>query len=105
MIKTTVLTWSIVSMSLTGMAFAQVGATLTTKSGDRMSGQLIDMNASGFAVKVDGQDRSIPANDVAAIDFTGGTVSSGDWDRLSGGGQVLMLKSGENITGQLTDIG
>jgi len=92
-------------MSLTGMAFAQVGATLTTKSGQTMSVQVVDLNASGFAVKADGQDKQISPNDVAAIDFTGGTVSNSDWDKLNNGGQALILKSGETVTGQLTDIG
>ena len=37
--------------------------------------------------------------------FHRGSISSADWDKLSGGGQVLILKSGETITGQLVDIG
>jgi len=105
MMKRTILACSIASMSLTGMAFGQVSATITTKSGQSMAVQVVDLGASGFAVKADGQDKQLSTNEVAAIDFTGGTVANADWDKLSGGGQVLMLKSGENITGQLTDIG
>jgi len=105
MMKRTIVAWSIASMSLTGMAFAQVGATVTTKSGQTMSVQVVDLNASGLAVKADGQDKQIPTNDVAAIDFTGGAASNADWDKLNGGGQVIVLKSGETISGQLTDIG
>ena len=41
---------------------------------------------------------------MAAIDFGGG-IGTGDWDKLSGGTQLLILKSGENISGELTDIG
>jgi len=103
--KKTILACSIASMSLTGMAFAQVGATVTTKSGQTMSVQVVDLNASGLAVKADGQDKQIPTSDVAAIDFTGGAASNADWDKLNGGGQVIVLKSGETISGQLTDIG
>jgi hypothetical protein len=87
------------------MAFAQQSATLTLKSGERLSAQLMDLGGVGYTVRVDGQERQIPANDVAAIDFTGSTISNGDWDKLSSGGQVLILKSGETITGQLVDIG
>jgi hypothetical protein len=105
MMKKTICAFSIAGISLTGMAFGQVSATLTTKSGQQMAVQVVDLGASGFAVRADGQDRQIPANDVAAIDFTGGTPSPSDWDKLNNGGQVLMLKSGEVITGQLTDIG
>jgi len=103
--RKTILACSIASMSLTGMAFAQVGATVTTKSGQTMSVQVVDLNASGLAVKADGQDKQIPTNDVAAIDFTGGAASNADWDKLNGGGQVIVLKSGETISGPLTDIG
>jgi hypothetical protein len=105
MMKKTICAFSIAGISLTGMAFGQVSATLTTKSGQQMAVQVVDLGASGFAVRADGQDRQIPANDVAAIDFTGGSPSPSDWDKLNSGGQVLMLKSGEVITGQLTDIG
>ena len=103
--KKTILACAVAGMSLTGLAFGQVSATLTTKSGQTMSVQVVDLGGSGFAVKADGQDKQIAANDVAAIDFTGGTVANSDWDKLSSGGQVLMLKSGENLTGQLLDIG
>ena len=105
MMKKTALAWSIAAMSLTGMAFAQQSATLTLKSGERLSAQLMDLGGVGYTVKVDGQERQIPANDVAAIDFSGGSISDADWDKLSSGGQVLILKSGETITGQLVDIG
>jgi len=105
MMKKGVLAWSIAAMSLTGMSFAQQSATLTLRSGERLSAQLMDLGGVGYTVKVDGQERQIPANEVAAIDFTGGSISNSDWDKLSGGGQVLVLKSGETITGQLVDIG
>jgi hypothetical protein len=103
-LKRTVLTWSVAAMSLTGVAFAQQSATLTLRSGEQLNAQLMDLSGVGYTVSVNGQERQIPANDLAAIDFGGG-VSGSDWDQLSGGGQVLMLKSGENISGQLTDIG
>ena len=103
MTRKTVLAWA-TAMSVTAIAFAQQSATLTLRSGERVSAQLMDLGGVGYTVRVDGQERHIPTNDVAAIDFTG-SVSSADWDKLSGGGQVLILKSGETITGQLVDIG
>jgi hypothetical protein len=103
MTRKTVLAWA-TAMSMTAIAFAQQSATLTLRSGERLSAQLMDLGGVGYTVRVDGQERQIPANDVAAIDFTG-AISSADWDKLSGGGQVLILKSGETITGQLVDIG
>jgi hypothetical protein len=93
------------AMSLTAIAFAQQSATLVLRSGEKLSAELMDLGGVGFTVKVDGQQRQIPANDVAAIDFTGGgNISNADWDKL-GSGQAVILKSGETITGQLVDIG
>ncbi len=60
-------------MSLTAMAFAQQSATVTLRSGERLSAQLMDLGGVGYTVRVDGQERQIPANEVAAIDFTGGS--------------------------------
>ena len=104
MTRKTMLAWA-AAMSVTAIAFGQQSATLTLRSGERLSAQLMDLGGVGYTVRVDGQERQIPANDVAAIDFTGGSISSSDWDKLSGGGQLLILKSGETITGQLVDIG
>ena len=56
----------------------------------------MDLGGVGYTVRVDGQERQIPANDVAAIDFTGGSISNADWDKLSGGGQLLMLEERRN---------
>ena len=81
---------------LTGIAFAQQSATLTPSPGERLSAQLMDLGGVGYTVRVDGQERQIPANDVAAIDFTGASISTADWDKLSGGGQVLMLEERRN---------
>jgi hypothetical protein len=53
---------------------------------------------------VNGQDRQIPQNDVAVIDFTGGTMSDADWAKFTGTTQVV-LKNGQTIEGQLYDIG
>ena len=54
------------------MATAQENATFTLKSGERSSGQLIDLGGVGFTVRVNGQERQIRTNDVSVIDFTGG---------------------------------
>ena len=105
MVKRTILAWSVAAMSLTGLAFAQQGATITLKSGERLSAQLMDLGGVGYTVRVNGQERQIAPNDVSAIDFTGDTISTADWDKLNNGGQILILKSGEVITGQLVDIG
>jgi hypothetical protein len=104
MIKRTVLALSVAAFALTATAFAQENATFTLRSGERLSGQLLDMGGAGFSVRVNGQDRQIPTGEMAVIDFTGAGATQSDWDRL-GGGQVIVMKDGQVLNGQLTDVG
>ncbi len=84
---------------------AQEGATLVLRSGEKVTGQLVDMGGSGFAVRVNGQDRQIGTNDVAVIDFGGsGDLSEADWAK-AGSGHTLLLRNGQVVTGQLHDVG
>jgi hypothetical protein len=103
MIKRTFVALSVAALSLSGTAFAQEPATVTLRSGEKLQGQLVDLGGVGYTVKVDGQDRQIPTNDVAAIDFNNSLTNS-DYDKLSNG-QALMLKSGQIVNGELVDVG
>src|SRR4051812_43273230 len=105
MCKRTILALSVAALAVTGVAQAQENATLTMRSGERVSGQLVDMGGSGFAVRVNGQDRQIPTSDVAVIDFGGGVASDADLAKVTDGQQLLVLKDGSTTTGQLYDIG
>lgn len=104
MIRNTVVALSIAAVAAVGTASAQENATFTMRSGERQSGQLIDHGAGGFTVRINGQERQIPTNDIAVIDFTGSAGSQSDWDRLNSG-QFVVLKDGQVISGQLTDVG
>ena len=88
------------ALLVASVAVAQENATLTLKSGQQVTGQLVDLGGVGFTVRVNGQERQIPQNDVAVIDFTGGTV---DWSSFTGTHQVV-LRNGQTIEGQLYDI-
>ena len=105
MLKGTFAALFLVAVTLTAVVTAQESVTLTLRSGETMNAQLVDLGGVGFTVRVSGQERQIPTSEVALINFTGGSMSSSDWDRLNSGTQVLWLKSGEVINGQLTDIG
>jgi hypothetical protein len=84
---------------------AQESATLVMRSGEKVTGQLVDMGGVGFTVRVNGQERQIPTNDVSVIDFAGnGDVSDAELNRLSGGAQTISLRNGQTIDGQLYDI-
>lgn len=104
MLKRTMSALAIAAMASVGVAQAQENATLTLKSGERISGQLIDMGGVGFTIKVNNEDRRIPTGDVAIIDFTGGRMTNDDWNRVSSGATVTWLRNGQTVTGQLYDI-
>ena len=91
------------AMLICSTAQAQVNATLVMRSGENVSGQLVDLGGVGYTVRVNGQERHIPKNDVSVIDFTGGTMSARDWAKFNGTSQVV-LRSGQVIDGQLYDI-
>lgn len=105
MFKRTISALAIAAIAYLGVAQAQESATLTLRSGERVSGQLIDMNGSGFQIRVNNEERQIPKGDVAVIDFTGGTMSSADWAKVASGQQVVWLRNGQTVNGQLFDIG
>jgi len=105
MVKRTVLgAFCVAALLVTSVAQAQEDATLTLRSGERVSGQLEDLGGVGFTIRVNGQQRQIPQNEVAVIDFTGNAMSDADWAKFSGNPQVV-LRNGQTIDAQLYDIG
>ena len=103
MLKRTILALAVAALPLAGVAHAQENATLTLKSGEKVTAQLMDLGGVGFTVSVNGTERHIPTNDVAVIDFAGGTMTDADWAKFTEG-QQAVLKSGETVNGQLYDI-
>lgn len=105
MLKRTVLSAFCAAAILgTGVAYAQSSATLTLRSGEKVNGDLIDLGGVGYTVRVNGNERQIPQNDVSVIDFTGGTMTDADWAKFTGGTQVV-LRNGQTVDGSLYDIG
>jgi hypothetical protein len=104
MLKRTILAAAIASAVVVA-AQAQEGATLVMRSGEKINAQVVDLGGVGLTVRVNGQERQIPLNDVAVIDFTGsGDLSDADWSKV-GSGQVVWLRNGQTVNGQLYDIG
>jgi hypothetical protein len=104
MFRRTILALAVVALPLSS-ALAQESATLTLRSGEKITAQLVDLGGVGFTVKVNGTERQIPKNDVAVIDFAGSSMTDADWSKVPEGEQRVILKSGESINGQLYDIG
>jgi hypothetical protein len=80
---------------------ARAHATLILKSGERVTGDLIDMGGHDFTIQVDKQQRHVRRGDVAVVEF----ASGGPTPSPSGSEHVLVLRSGEALHGHLTDIG
>jgi hypothetical protein len=104
MFKRTILALAAAAVMVTGVAQAQESATLTLKSGEKISAELVDLGGTAFYIRVNGAKREIPKNDMAVIDFGGGTMTEADWAKVPTGQQVVILKSGEVVNGQLYDL-
>jgi len=92
------------SLLVAGVASAQNSATLTLRSGEKVNGDLVDLGGVGYTIRVNGSERQIAQNDVAVIDFTGGSMSDADWAKFTGSSQIV-LRNGQTIDGSLYDIG
>ncbi|HEY7172136.1 MAG TPA: hypothetical protein VH417_14895 [Vicinamibacterales bacterium] len=90
---------------LSGVANAQENATIVMRNGERQAGELVDLGGVGFTLRVGGQDRQIPVNDVAAVEFQGGVASGAVQSKVNAGQSVVVLRSGEVVDGRLYDIG
>ena len=59
----------LVSLLTTLPLQAQEAATLALTNGERPSGDLLDLNGSGFWLRVNGQDRAFPVAQVSVVEF------------------------------------
>lgn len=99
---------TVVIVGLASAASAQEAATIVLRSGERVSGQLIDHGGAGFTMSIGGANRTIPTGEVALVEFggSGSTALSNDMAaRLNNGQHVVVLKNGQAIVGNFYDIG
>jgi hypothetical protein len=92
-------------MAVTASLAAAAPVTIVLRSGDRVSGDLIDLNTGGFVVRVGGSDRQIATGDVAVIDFTGAPFRPAELERVRQGQAIAVFHSGDVFEGRLVDIG
>jgi len=85
-------------------AIAQQSATVVTRSGERVSGDLIDFNASGFVMNVGGGSRSFGVNDVASVEFQGRQLTAEQQAKLNAGQQFVLLNNGQVIDASVYDV-
>jgi hypothetical protein len=103
-------TAKIVAIGLFGLltampATAQETVTLALRSGERPSGQLIDMSGRGFILNINGQERVIPSSEVAAVEFVVGPPPADAQARINAGQPVVVMRNGQVIDGRLSDVG
>lgn len=108
MMKRILVAAACVALLAPAAASAQEAATIVLRSGERVSGQLIDHGGVGFTIEVGGQNRTIPTNDVVAVEFAGSAEPS--WtnellSKLNAGQHVIWLKNGQPVVGTFYDIG
>ncbi len=105
MLKRIVLAATFTCLIAAAPAFAQQPATLVLRSGERIAGDLIDLGGSGFAIRVNGQDRQIATDQVAVVEFSGGDLNADMRNRLNAGQHFAVLRDGQIVEGRLADIG
>ena len=107
MVKKLVVMSGLVLSGLAGglLLHAQEPSTVVLKSGERISCELIDMNASGFAVRVNGRDRSIGVGDVSAVEFAVGPIPADAQNRINAGQPVVVMKNGPVLEGRQPLVG
>ncbi len=94
------------ALILTLPALAQQSAMFMLRSGEQVSGQLVDMGGSGFEVRVGGAARQLSTGDVAVIDFSGSTsFPDNEVNQIQAGKHLIVLSNGQIVSGNLYDIG
>ena len=94
-----------VLMAVTASLAAAAPVTLILRSGDRVSGDLVDLNTGGFVVRVRGAEQQIAPGEVAAIAFTNAQFPAAETGKIQDGRTLVVLHSGQTFYGSLVDIG
>jgi hypothetical protein len=84
-------------------AAAQEPATIVLRSGERISGELVDLGGIGFTMRVNGQDRQVDPAQVAVVEFT--KPDEARRLRATADRAHIVLRNGDIVEGRLYDIG
>lgn len=84
---------------------AQQRATFVMRSGERLSGALVDMGAD-WTIRVNGEDRRYAIGDVLLIDFVGGGdgLPETEVSQIPPSGQLTIMQGGESFSARLVDV-
>jgi hypothetical protein len=96
----------VLGLALASPAIAADHITLLLDSGQRITGELVDLSNSGFTVRVNGREENYKTGEVAVVDFSGNATNlpSSELNQL-GNGQAVVLSNGQVLKGRLYDVG
>jgi hypothetical protein len=85
---------------------AQASVTLHFRNGDSMPAMLVDLKAAGFEVIVRGDDRMIPKDQVAWVDFGGNVnVPASAFRDMTPIDHLIVFKNGDTMFAEWVDVG
>jgi hypothetical protein len=91
--------------AVTASLAAAAPVTVILRSGDRVMGDLVDLNSGGFVVRVRGAEQQIARGEVAAITFTNTQIPAAETGKIQDGRTFVVLHDGQTFYGSLADIG
>src|SRR5690606_14104893 len=82
----------VVAVALALPAAAQSNATFVLESGERISGELVEMG--GVTVEVNGRTRNFSQDEIAVIDFVGtSSFPDNEINQVQDGSHLLVLRN------------
>jgi hypothetical protein len=92
-------------------AIAAPRVTIVLKNGERVTGSLVYHQDTNINLIVNGNDEAFPYDDIAVIEFVGGTPSAAELDRLPRTDRpaelqrdMIAFKDGHTVHGKLHDV-
>lgn len=92
-------------VGLATISIAQEVATVVLRDGQRLTGEVPELDSRGFTVRANGHDQVVPVSSVAAIEYAPGEPPPEAKARLDSGQPLVVLRNGQVIDGRLVDIG
>lgn len=92
-----------IAVALALPAAAQSNATFVLESGERISGELVEIG--GVTVEVNGRTRSLSQDEIAVIDFVGSrSFPDNEINQVQDGSHLLVLRNGRTLSGRLVGV-
>ncbi len=105
MLKKLLFATAVLAVTLASSLTAQELGTVGLRNGDKILGEIVDIDARGLVVRINGQERVIALNDVANLEYAPGVLPVDAQAQVHAGAGVVVLRNGQIVVGRLTDIG